>query len=189
MKYPPSLEQEFASRRDEFRLNAHNLLEYLSAPVLDRQEAGLREDDIQALGDLSDVEMWETTLQEPLIAADSSYGLVERFEPAWRSFQAALPFTVEERTWFLDPDGTTAERADKRNQEATIISAGVHKVVSGRELVRRWLAWRRETDEFEGQGTLDIAREALRSLHELVTPGEPLPDSYIRLRAEPTPEA
>ncbi len=186
MEYPPSLEQNFAARRDEFRLNAHNLLEYLCAPVLDHQEAELHDDDRQALEDLSDLEVWETTLNEPLIAADSSYGLVERFEPAWRSFQAALPFTMEERTWFLDPEDTTAERADKENQEATIISAGVHKVISGRELVRRWLAWRRETDEFEGQGTLDIAREALRSLHEVVAPGELLPDSYIRLRAEPT---
>jgi len=48
--------------------------------------------------------------------------------------------------------------------------------------MRRWIAWRRQTDELAGQGTYDLALETLRGLVELLAPGKPLPDSYRRLR-------
>ena len=46
--------------------------------------------------------------------------------------------------------------------------AGVRRVVSGRDLMRRWIAWRREAGEYEGQGSHDQARDALRTMQELM---------------------
>jgi hypothetical protein len=75
--------------------------------------------------------------------------LLDRFEERWRRFQAALPFNEVEGRWFLhevnagldvdDVDITVIEEAEElARQEATIITAGVHKVVSGRELLRAY---------------------------------------------------
>jgi hypothetical protein len=61
----------------------------------------------------------------------------------------------------------------------------VHKVVTSRDLLQRWLDWRRKTGPFVAEDTLDMARESLRTLHELVTPEKPLPDAYLALRGEP----
>ncbi len=194
MKDLQDQEHQFAWNRDEFSLNAYNVLDYLCDPAFNQSEAVPHEDDFQALDDLQQLEEWVFTLYEPLVALDEEKGTaVERFEPLWHNFRVALPFSEAERHWFLNLDtdleakDTEVEMAEKlSSQEATIVSAGMHKIITGRDLVRRWLAWRRGTDEFKGQGTLDIARETLQDLHRLVTPDKSLPDSYISLRTKPT---
>jgi hypothetical protein len=44
-----------------------------------------------------------------------------------------------------------------------------------------------QTDEYAGQGTLDLAREALRGVVQLLVPDMGLPDSYLRLRGLEVP--
>ena len=85
-----------------------------------------------------------------------------------RHFHAALPFNEGERHWLIAaervaqeipvPAGTFEHMSP---MEGEIISAGVKQPVVGFDLVRRWVAWRREADDFEGQGSLDEARSAL----------------------------
>jgi len=103
------------------------------------------------------------------------------------ALRQALPLTEAERNWIIDPSLGTVDAHEEHIVESIgihepeLVSAGVRRVVSGRDIMRRWLAWRRETDEYAGQGTLDLAREALRGIVELLLPGE-LPPSYLTLR-------
>jgi hypothetical protein len=113
----------------------------------------------------------------------------------------ALPYSEAERQWLMnaeppDPlrlltppiDHQTIVEVQSRHHErylgleARMVSAGLIHIVSGRDLMRRWLSWRSETDEYTGQGSLDQAREALAGLIKLVTPDETLPSSYLSLR-------
>jgi hypothetical protein len=118
---------------------------------------------------------------------DVSAREMESFGLKLHALQQALPFTEAERNWLVDPQGVAVAAQRKHIekwaavQEPELICAGVRKVISGRDVVRRWWAWRRETDEFAGQGTLDLARESLRGIVELLHPGE-LPASYVVLR-------
>jgi hypothetical protein len=87
-------------------------------------------------------------------------------------FNEALPFDEGERRWltptWLDIPGSWRERHKALcNAEGEIVVNGVHRTVQGADLMRRWRSWRREFDEYEGQGTLDIARTALARLVEL----------------------
>lgn len=120
------------------------------------------------------------------------------FELLTDQFHRALPYSEAERQWLVgthppEPPRPTPlrqrtleeeqERYHERyfGLEARIVSAGLIHVVSGRDLMRRWLSWRSETDEYTGQGSLDQAREALADLIKLVAPDETLPSSYLSL--------
>jgi hypothetical protein len=46
--------------------------------------------------------------------------------------------------------------------------AGVQRTVEGRDLMRRWMSWLKEADEFQDQGSLGQARDALSSVHRLM---------------------
>lgn len=112
-------------------------------------------------------------------------------------FHTALPLSEAERHWLFDPldIGKGRKRPWSVHNPETLIgvteevtSGGIKQVMQGREVVRRLVAWRRETDEFAHQGTLDEAREALGEIAlTLVTeanwPGEHL-DIFARLQAE-----
>jgi hypothetical protein len=99
----------------------------------------------------------------------------QRAHDALSSFHTALPFSEAERSWlvrlFRQLDAPTVEAFPiaVETQEAQIMSAGVKRVVTGRDLMRRWVAWRRERDEFEGQASLDKVREALQRVQELMS--------------------
>jgi hypothetical protein len=101
-------------------------------------------------------------------------------------FRAALPFTEDEQQW-LYGDGRITQELDENDWEemdeararegmvmvaieAQIIRLGEQHHMAGADVVRRWAAWRREADEYEGQDTLSVARNALRSLVKRVTP-------------------
>jgi hypothetical protein len=100
-------------------------------------------------------------------------------------YHAALPFDEAEREW-LHEAYAEAWGSDSigiiRRQEAGVVSGGLHRVIYGRDLMRRWWAWRRGTDQFAGQGTVDLAREALRALIETTHPDMGLPETYLALR-------
>jgi len=93
------------------------------------------------------------------------------------AFHTALPFNEAERGWLWqihrrvnDIDCSTEDVPRIiEGYEDRIMMAGVRRVVSGRELMRRWIAWRRETDEFTGQSSLDQARQALQRMQDLVS--------------------
>jgi hypothetical protein len=114
---------------------------------------------------------------DPVVSGNDIYRLFQEFG----RLHAALPFSEAERVWLLRkssdewPDGLIGEAAE-------IMSNGVRQVVRGRELVRRWWAWRRETDEFVGQGSLDEARQALGVLAETLVIESKRPE-YPDIRA------
>src|ERR1700722_8648245 len=102
-------------------------------------------------------------------------------------YRMALPFDEAEREWLWHAydDAWGPDSIDMlRQQEARIISVGLQRVILGRDLVRRWWAWRRETEEYAGRGSLDIAREALREVIETVSPSLELPAPYLTLRGQ-----
>ena len=97
----------------------------------------------------------------------------------------AMPFDEVERDWLFEAhDETQGPNSITliRRREATIVSGGLRRVVQGRDLIRRWWSWRRETDEFSGQGSLDQARDALRDLVVAHCDDPELPESYLALR-------
>jgi hypothetical protein len=100
-------------------------------------------------------------------------------------YRVALPFDETERAWLYDAyEAAWGPKCIQRirAQEARVMSAGLRRVVVGRDLMRRWWAWRRETDEYAGQGGLDAAREGLRAIVEAVAPDLDLPTPYLALR-------
>jgi hypothetical protein len=102
-------------------------------------------------------------------------------------YHVALPIDEAERGWLFDQCNGLAVPEQLRfirRQETTIVSRGLHRVVYGRDLLRRWSSWRRQTSEFVAQGTVDVARESLRELIETVLPGTKLPSSYLALRSD-----
>jgi hypothetical protein len=121
---------------------------------------------------------------EPDIKAEQ----VEHINVGLFHYRVALPFDEAERRWLYDayaeawgPNSISVIR----RKEGAIVSGGLHRVIYGRDLMRRWWAWRRETDEFRGQGTVDLAREALREIIETVSPDLGLPEPYRELRGLP----
>jgi hypothetical protein len=107
--------------------------------------------------------------------------LEARFREVRNTFHGALPFSEPERYWLTttytrlrlseesDDDSPLVSRI--RKQEGEIMASGLRQVVKGRDLMRRWWAWRRETAEFEGQGNLVIASAALTDALNLTFPG------------------
>lgn len=97
------------------------------------------------------------------------------------SFHAALPFSEAERGYMFE--NMSFDNPPKDDEwdfyDGEIISEGVRKHVVARTLINRWLAWRQQTDEFEGQGSLDQARTTLAYLIHNATPGASMPQSYI----------
>jgi hypothetical protein len=187
----------FDRRREDFGEYGGYVLNYLCDPALNQPAAvALHKDDWKALIQLGNVYITAKVLRDPLAGLDSTYSLLYNFNEQWGSFHAALPFTETERQWLVDhmigasvevpvamPEDASAEQLATAIslQEATIVSAGLHKVVNGGVLLQRWLDWRRETGDYRGQGTLDIARHALHDLMLITDPNASVPDSYLRL--------
>lgn len=101
----------------------------------------------------------------------------------------ALPFDEAEGSWLLNAYGEAFDH-DQRpivsrircRQPEEIVSSGLRRVIDGRNLLRRWWAWRRDTDEYAGQGAVDLSRDALHRMIETLSPDLKLPESYVALR-------
>jgi hypothetical protein len=86
------------------------------------------------------------------------------------AFHVALPYNEAERQW-LDRKsmGITGEISTfMQGQEDRLMIAGVRRVVSGRELMQRWMMWRREAGEFAGQDAVAEACDALRRVQDVM---------------------
>ncbi|HEX3910183.1 MAG TPA: hypothetical protein VHW67_05720 [Solirubrobacteraceae bacterium] len=123
-------------------------------------------------------------LAEPTLGVDQ----VDEITGVLLDFNFTLPYDEAERSWLYaaydaayGPDSVETIRSREPEE---IMSRGLRRVIDGRDLTRRWWAWRRETDEFRGQGGIELAREALRALIEMVAPGEELPKAYRSLQSE-----
>jgi hypothetical protein len=118
------------------------------------------------LEELSELELLRTRLRPEHFAAIGEPQ--DQLDDIWTVFHTALPFSEGERVWVVEKV-RGVDRVDETLdyvvvQEGEIVASGLRTRVSGRELMRRWIAWRHETDEYAGQGTLDVAREALAGL-------------------------
>jgi len=147
---------------------ASTMATILAWPV-DRAELLVERPDYDALNVLCDLDETRQRLRpERHLITDEVQGNLDRL---WTSFYTALPFSEGERAWVIDtiqhsPRIITVEKTVDfvSDQEGEIVAEGVRRRVSGSELMRRWLAWRRETEEYAGQGTLAVARETLGRL-------------------------
>jgi len=115
----------------------------------------------------------------PIIDAPEELGgdLYKRAYDALLRFHVALPFSEAEREWLSKISARRASDESSQpgdlprvieRQESRVMMAGIQRVISGRDLMRRWVAWRRETDEYAGQGSLAQARDALFDLRSLM---------------------
>jgi hypothetical protein len=166
--------------------DAHALLDYLSRPFDESANQGDGWYDFDADGLSTLVELERLV---PHIRPDERVSIedLETFHLALTAMRSALPLTHAERHWLVKEHlGVDAyyvhiqEEIGTRTEE--VVSEGQRKQLDGADLLRRWLAWRRESGEYSGQGTLELAREALRGMVELLAPDEPLPESYRALR-------
>jgi hypothetical protein len=170
-------------------LQAQMLLEYLSQPLLEseRDERGWYYPEGDALTALVELE-WLVPHIRP--TGDVLTDEMGAFATRLAAFRLALPVTEAERYWLhhvrdaVDPHSHWFE-TQIGEADDEVISLGLRTRIDGGDLLRRWRAWRRETDEYDGQGTLDLAREALRGVAQLLLPDEPLPESYRKLRGLP----
>jgi hypothetical protein len=111
------------------------------------------------------------------------------------SFYVALPFTEVERGIVHRVYGEPREAGKShrdipgqiRKQQFEVVSAGLRTVVRGRDLMRRWWAWRRELDEFEGQGSLEQAKLALVSFTGRIVPPEKMPNVFYNRQGQKRP--
>jgi hypothetical protein len=87
-------------------------------------------------------------------------------------FHAALPFSESERLWLcsIDFPYSTDFAGRVAAIDAEVFNAGIRQRVPGAELIRRWAAWRREADEYAGQGSLREARCLLGQIGEQLLP-------------------
>lgn len=167
-------------------IHSRDLLDWLSRPLdAGAHQGGAWHDaDAEALAGVIELE-WLL----PHIRPDErvSTDELETFHLTVTAFRAALPLTHAERHWLVkeigavDPHYEAVEKAiGSRNEE--VVAEGRSQFIRGSELLRRWLAWRRENQEYAKHGALNLAREALRGMVELLAPEEPLPESYRKLR-------
>jgi hypothetical protein len=170
---------------------AFKLAPYLASPTKEMPFAPgdtprWTDDDRQTFwGELMDFE-FSVPMLEREVEREAKGDFDRRFPNIVR-FHAALPFSEDERRWYVAEHGIVWELdVDKRMDalekarveegtdeeiaiEAQIIALGTQQGVDRRDFVRRWAAWRREVDEFAGQGQIDDARTALDLLgHELL---------------------
>jgi len=112
----------------------------------------------------------------------SAYRLAELLD----KYRVALPFSEAERHWLLaayDQAWGPESIATIRAQTAEVVSAGVRARIVGAQLIRRWASWRRQADEYQDRGTVNIAQGALLDMITTYSPNLEVPDTYFRLRS------
>ncbi|HTC71846.1 MAG TPA: hypothetical protein VK655_03085 [Solirubrobacteraceae bacterium] len=165
---------------------ASRILEYLSDPLLEseRDERGWYYPEGGALAALVE---FEDQVLHIRAGREVSIEEMHAFTARLEAFRLALPLSEAERYWLhrvwgsIDPHSYGFE-AQIGGADDEVISAGRRTRLDGHDMLRRWQAWRRGTDEYADQGTLDLAREALRGVVQLLLPDDPLPESYRKLR-------
>lgn len=150
------------------------------------------EDDFRTFQDLEQLESGIRFI-EPHPEIDG--GDIGDLHRALGRFHAALPFNEAERQWLFDPVDVRepmqpAKRANIFDIDnlvgvvEEVTSAGLKQVIQGREIVRRMATWRRETNEFAAQGTLDEARQELGIIATTLVRDENWPREHEDLRVK-----
>lgn len=106
-------------------------------------------------------------------------------------YHEALPFNSGERRWLTRSIiGLGEDRLQRRERvdrlaimEGSVISGGLPCAVKGGELMRRWSAWRSQTDEFAKAGTFDLARVALAGLGGVLLANHHRANEYPELQS------
>jgi hypothetical protein len=166
--------QQFGPLGMDIASRAGELLDYM-APDSDNAGGPLEwiKGDAVALEDWLEIEETVPLLEVPYEVEGEDR---RKLHDTLHAFHTALPFDEAERGWLgrtynnIDKIARTTEEIPRviEGHEDQIMIAGVRRVVSGRDLMRRWIAWHREAGEYEGQGAIDQARDALRTMQELV---------------------
>lgn len=103
------------------------------------------------------------------------------------SLHAALPLTEGEREWLWSESASAVlwnngswrtephlarnyADAIKEAKDHIIYEAGRQRVIVGQEVLDAWWTWRRAAFEFEGQESVDLARQALRGIGDILIP-------------------
>ena len=166
--------------------HAYELLDDLSVKTSTRTPQGLQ----RLNGGLVTLVNLERAVTLMAVHDTSELERRQGFHQALGKLHAALPFSEAERGWFcatykadLEDTSVRVEFApylERDEREAVIVSAGVRRVVKGRELGQRWAIWRRQSGEYEDQGGLLMARNALRDIVVLTNPASEqwLPKAY-----------
>jgi hypothetical protein len=168
-------------------IEAASFLEYLSKSAL-HAAGDWRPDDKDALCQWAQLE-FSLGRCKTAHKNEAEWTRIDRFYELYHDFRTAMPYTEAERAWLLpkvdDALGADEDEPEQINQlEGRIISAGIRQNVQGRELMRRWISWHREADEYAGQNTLGVARSALAGLIGLLEPQQSLPEAYLALMRE-----
>lgn len=170
------------------------VLDSLSEPLMQdgcNEDAHIR----NALWALADMDLLVACLRP-----DMRVSVEERadLDASLAAARTAMPISEAEARWLhsgdfdferevigIDlADYATRLASVSQHRQGEIVSNGVWIPVRSEELTTRWAAWRRQEGVFAGQGTLDLAREALRRVIQIMEPGRELPDSYLDLRAQ-----
>jgi hypothetical protein len=175
-------QEEFSLYSGDIVRKAKALGSYLSIESGATGEPGWAKADAYAVANMAELEY---DLENLPIIADFDDGQrtgeqIDEFLGLRHAFYTALPFSEAERIWFLktyrqgEPFSSPEDLPRfMGHYEQRIVSAGIRQLISGRELTRRWLAWHRETDEYAGQDTLDVATAALGGLARLFAVARP----------------
>jgi hypothetical protein len=152
--------------------------------------------DYRSFGNLLSMERTARDLRmSPDVPFDDRRPIAGQLNELLATAREAMPHSEAERRWLADKEVQLGSRTDQslvtglNMAEGEIISAGIRRTVQGRELTNRWWMWRRQIGEFEGQGTREVAYEALRGLGEMLVPEDRhemeragLPYTYIPQR-------
>jgi hypothetical protein len=129
----------------------------------------------------------------PDVPVDQRQGIAEQLHGSLAALREAMPYSEAERRWLVDTESrqhrshfvtdtdgagqTQTRRASAAEKlsgldaaEDEIISAGLVQIVRGRELMRRWWEWRRQTEEFTDQGSREVAYQALQDIGQMLVP-------------------
>jgi hypothetical protein len=152
------------------------------------------EQDHDSFGSAISIERTSRRLRMSLdLTLDQRQTIADQLLGSLATLREALPYSEAERRWLVDTHeqltaqhseyytGGTGERLSIRPPsgellqhikatEGEIVSAGLRQVVQGRDLVRRWWSWRRQTDEFADQGSREIVHLALNELSAMLVP-------------------
>jgi len=115
------------------------------------------------------------------VGAGPPCGHLNRLQSNIAILRAAVPFTEGERHW-LEDKGSRLHRVNPifprdfahwikvDAGEPIIYEAGRQRRIVGREILDAWWAWRRAVFEFEGQESVDLARQALHGIGAILIP-------------------
>jgi hypothetical protein len=152
------------------------------------------EQDHRSFGSALNLERRSRSLRmSPGVPLEQRKTIADQLLGSLATLREALPYSEAERRWLVDTrerheerkvpfvDGNGVTRGlvrppadellqDLKATEGEIVSAGIHQIVQGRDLARRWWSWRRQTDEFADQGSREIVHAALKDLSDMLVP-------------------